>query len=230
MRFVYVRLRAPSGTLDALRDFYGTRLGLEITGDAGSQVRVGETVLELFPAEGRPFYHLALLAPGDRFDAALDWADERVELLPDPETGEVVFESEAWHSQACYFHDAAGNIVELIAHSGIGDRGGEGGFAATELLGLSELGVVGERRAAAAELASVGIDVWDGTVDEHNQLAFAGEPGRTLILAPQSRPWVPTGRPAEPHPVDAVVAGTQSGVVTLPDSGSTIRSEQEGVA
>ena len=222
MTFLHVRLQAPAASVDELHDFYGTTLGLEIGEDG---VRVGETVLELAPADGRPFYHFAFLVPGDRFDAALDWADERVELLPDPGTGDVVFESEAWRSRACYFHDPAGNIVELIAHPEVGERGDDGAYAGSELIGLSELGIVGDRRAAAAVLAELGIDVWDGTLDDHDGLAFAGERARTLILAPEGRPWVPTARPAEPHRVEAVLAGTRPGVARLAGSGSTIRSE-----
>jgi len=223
MRFLHVRLHVPRDSVAALRDFYETSLGLEV--DADLRVRVGETVLELRRAGGRPFYHFALLVPGDRFDAALQWANARVELLPDPESGDVVFESETWRSRACYFHDPAENIVELIAHAGIGEHGAEGDFAAAELLGLSELGIVGDRRAAAGTLAELGIEIWDGTLDGENGLAFAGEPARTLILAPAARPWVPTGRPAEPHPVDAVVAGARLGTATVPDSGSIVHTE-----
>ena len=84
-------------------------------------VAVGETMLELRAAAGSPFYHFALLVPGDRFDAALEWAREHVELLPDTETGEAVFDFTHWDANAVYFHDPAGSIVELIAHRGIGE-------------------------------------------------------------------------------------------------------------
>ena len=55
-----------------------------------------------------PYYHFALLVPGDRFDAALAWARDRVELLPDRETGEVVFDFANWDAMAIYFHDPGG--------------------------------------------------------------------------------------------------------------------------
>lgn len=51
----------------------------------------------------RRFYHSAVLVPGDRFDAALTWLRERVDLG-------------FWDARACYCHDPAGNIVEPIAH------------------------------------------------------------------------------------------------------------------
>jgi hypothetical protein len=191
MRFGDVTLGGTPG----LTEFYED-LGLRLDGDA---IRIGETRLR-FRADDGAFYHFALLVPGDRFDPAHDWAGERVELL-----GEV-FESEAWDSRAVYFHDPAGNIVELIAHHGLGENGRGGAFAAEELVGFSELGIVGDRRHLLARLDSAGLELWDGELDEPDRLAFVGEKGRTLILAPPGRGWVPTNRPAEPHPVELVLA------------------------
>jgi len=125
------------------------------------------------------------------------------EPLPDRETGEVVFELDSWDAKAFYFHDPAGNIVELVTHEGIDERG------------LSELGLVGDKPELAAALAGLGIELWAGTLDKPGRLAFVGERGHTLILAPEGRGWVPTGRPAEPHPVEAVLSGPPSGRVEL---------------
>jgi len=117
-----------------------------------------------------------------------------------------VFDFHAWDARAFYFHDPAGNIVELIAHQGL-----EGP------LGLSELGLVGNTRAMAEELREVGLGLWDGTVDDEGSLAFVGERGRTLILAPPGRGWMPTGRPSERHPVEAELSGARAGEVELED-------------
>jgi catechol 2,3-dioxygenase-like lactoylglutathione lyase family enzyme len=193
MRFAAVTLSTP---LD-LRDFYGGELGLPI--DAGTIV-VGETRLRFEVEEGGAFYHFALLVPGDRFDAALAWAEQRVELLGD------VFEFENWDAKAVYFHDPAGNIVELIAHHGLEQNGRSGRFAADELIGFSELGMVGDTPTLLRQLETEGLALWSGTVDEPDRLAFVGEKARTLILAPPGRGWLPTDRPAEPHPVEYVLA------------------------
>jgi catechol 2,3-dioxygenase-like lactoylglutathione lyase family enzyme len=193
MRFVEVTLAAPDG----LADFYRETLGLPV---ANGAVRIGETTLRFEPAEGEPFYHYALLVPGDRFDASLAWARERVELLGD------VFDFDNWDALAVYFHDPAGNIVELIAHHGLEENGRAGAFAAEELVGLSELGLVGDRRAKLADLEERGLELWSGTIENPDTLGFVGEKGRTLILAPPGRGWLPTGRPAEPHPVEFVLA------------------------
>jgi hypothetical protein len=193
MHFAEVTLSAP---LD-LRDFYGGELELPLDGDA---VAIGETRLRFEVAEGDAFYHFALLVPGDRFGAAFEWAQQRVELLGD------VFEFENWDAEAVYFHDPAGSIVELIAHHGLEEHGRSGDFAADELIGFSELGIVGDPKSLLRELETEGLELWSGTVDEPDRLAFVGEKGRTLILAPPGRGWLPTDRPAEPHPVEYVLA------------------------
>jgi catechol 2,3-dioxygenase-like lactoylglutathione lyase family enzyme len=193
MRFAEVTLAAP---LD-LRGFYGGDLGLPVEGE---EIVVGETRLRFALEAGGAFYHFALLVPGDRFDAALDWAQERVELLGD------VFEFENWDAKAVYFHDPAGNIVELIAHRGLEENGRSGPFVAEELVGFSELGIVGDPPSLLSQLEAQGLELWSGTVDEPDRLAFVGEKGRTLILAPPGRGWLPTDRPAEPHPVEYVLA------------------------
>jgi hypothetical protein len=195
MRFVDVTLSAPPG----LADFYGETLGLPI--DRGA-IRIGETTLRFEPAEGEPFYHFALLVPGDRFDAAYGWAYDRVELAGD------IFDFDNWDARALYFLDPAGNIVELIAHRGLEETGRFAGvFDAEELVGFSELGIVGDRRFLLGRLAPMGLDLWSGNVTEPDRLAFVGEKGRTLILADPGRGWLPTGRPAEWHPVEVAIAG-----------------------
>jgi len=177
MRFLSVTLHAPAGRLLELAGFYG-RLGLEVQSDRERAIsfRAGETELELVSSDGEPFYHFALLVPGNRFEAAYAAAGSVAELLPERETGDTVFDSDNWSSLACYFHDPAGNIVELIAHRGLLETAVDGEFGAAELIGLSELGLVGDRPVMAAGLAGVlGLELWDGTLAEPTRLAFVGE-------------------------------------------------------
>jgi len=185
MRFVEVTLAAPAGLVSDLERFYD---GL-----------TGETTLLFVAGEGEPFYHFALLVPGDRFDAANTWADKQFALVGG------VFDFENWDARAVYFLDPAGNIVELIAHRGLEENGRDGPFAADELVGFSELGIVGNTPSLLRRLETEGLELWSGTIDEVDRLAFVGEKGRTLILAPPGRGWLPTDRPAEPHRVDYVL-------------------------
>lgn len=226
LELLHVGLLAPAALLPELAAFYGQRLGLPVLRHdvASVAVEVGETTVELRAASGTPFYHVALLVPGDRFEAALAWARERVELLPERETGDVVFDFTNWDAKAVYFHDPAGSIVELIAHRGVGETGAARAFAGEELLGVSEVGLVCDPPALAEALRrELGLELWDGTVDGEARLAFVGEKARTLILCRAGRPWLPTGRPAEAHPVDVLLAGRPEGDVRLETGGRVSR-------
>ncbi len=217
-RFLRVRLEAAASRTPDLADFYSDRLGLRPTkpNGGGLAIDVGGSVLEFRAAPGSPFYHVALLGPGNRFEAMLEWAREGTDLLPDGKTGDVVFDFPHWDAQACYFHDPAGNIVELIAHRAFGATGATGTFTAGELLGISEIGLVGDPPAVAGALErELGLEVWSGSVTGERSLAFVGEQARTLILCRPGRPWLPTGRPAEAHPVEVVLAGEAAGEVSL---------------
>jgi catechol 2,3-dioxygenase-like lactoylglutathione lyase family enzyme len=205
MRFDRVLLQAPAAALPELDDFYAGSLGFEHE----SGLKIGETQLVFGAGSGEPFYHFALLVPGNRFEAALDWIGDRAELLSDRETGEVVFDFDNWGALACYFHDPVGNIVELIAHRGTEESAADGPFTAQELVGLSELGLVGDKAALAGILQrELGLEQWDGDLAGEATLAFVGEKTRTFILSPEGRGWLPAGRPAEAHACEVELYGS----------------------
>jgi catechol-2,3-dioxygenase len=213
-----VRLEASARSMAALSRLYAETLGLPAeTAAERLTLTVGHTTVELAAArdDRRPFYHFALLVPGDRFAAAIDWLTGcGVTLLPGPATAETVFDFAAWDAQACYFEDPAGNVVELIAHRGVEEQGATGRFSPSELVGVSEIGLVVEDLPGAAEtLASgLGLRVWDRTGD----LAFVGRQAHTLILTAGGRWWMPTRRPGEVHPLEVAVDGVGTGEITLP--------------
>jgi len=193
--------------LDAVAAFYEQTLGFAVEQRDGRVViPVGADVLELVAVGDAtdPFHHFALLVPGDRFDAARAWLGERAETLA-RDGGETVFPFDFWDAQAVYFHDPAGNIVELIA---------TGDFSAAELAGLSEVGIVVDDTAAAVAALEreLGLELWSGSAE---QLAFVGAKAHTLILAPPGRGWLPTGRPAEAHAATVTLTGGTKGAVVL---------------
>jgi hypothetical protein len=231
MEFLDVRFQAPKRVASDLRSFYLDGLELDPIDNVESDliaVRVGSSVVRF--SEDRslvdPFYHFALLVPGDRFASAHAWLKARVDLLPDPETGDTVFDFTFWRALACYFLDPAGNIVELIAHSGISHVSIEGPFRAHELVGISEVGlVVPDMAQSVATLErELGLPLWQGEVGDPARLGFVGEQGRTLILCRPGRGWLPTGRPAEVYPVHITIKGGRRSTVTLPGTPHRIRS------
>jgi catechol 2,3-dioxygenase-like lactoylglutathione lyase family enzyme len=220
LRIARVELGAPRAGLDALAGFYGGALGLPCDRDGESlTVTAGGAQLAFTARDGAPFHHFALLVPGDRFDAAVAWLGNQAPLLARPDGG-TEFDFSFWEARAVYVHDPAGNILELIAQRGEAETGARGPFAGAELAGISEIGIVGPGLASAvAALArELGLALWSGGVaDDVTGLGFVGRKAHTLILAAPGRGWLPTGRPAEVHPVAVTLAGgTQSGELSLP--------------
>ena len=217
LRIARAELAVAAARLEAVAGFYEQALGFAVERRDGRVViPVGGDVLELVATgDGTdPFHHFALLVPGDRFDAARAWLGERTETLA-RDDGETVFAFDFWDARAVYFHDPAGNIVELIAHAGTAEGSGAAGdFSAAELAGLSEVGIVVDDTAAAVAALEreVGLELWSGSAA---QLAFVGAKAHTLILAPPARGWLPTGRPAEAHAATVTVSGGSAGAVVL---------------
>lgn len=221
MAILEVTLSAGTAVMSAMGHFYADRLGCAagVPESERLALRLGETTLTFEASSGDPFYHVALLVPGDRFVPAYEWARERAVLLPGDD-GSAVFPFAFWNAQACYFLDPSGNIVELVAHRGCAETGRSGSFAADEIVGVSEIGIVGEPEDVSERLAGeLGLELWDGVVGVPERLAFVGEKARTLILASEGRPWLPTGRPAEQHPVDVTFSGQPWGDVKLASGG-----------
>ncbi len=220
MRILQLRLAAAKATEARLQRFYGGQLGFPVLADEGRfGLGVGGTGLEFSStSEREPFYHFALRIPRNRFVAACEWLARHAELLPQAGSDETTFPFPNWNAEACYAHDPAGNIVELIAYHGLADETPDSGpFTATEVLGICEIGLVGHDIGAMADaLEALGIELWDGTLGVPGQLAFMGAPDGTLILSAPGRGWMPTGREAELWEVEVAVAGARNAEVTLP--------------
>jgi catechol 2,3-dioxygenase-like lactoylglutathione lyase family enzyme len=219
MRILDVRLRVGEGVEEATRRFYLEKLGLPADGVG---IRIGHTRLEFEGVRGEePFYHFALRVPRNRYASARAWIAAHAKVLD-----EARFEN--WEADACYFEDPAGNIVELITHGSLPEEGPDGLFTAGELLGVCELGVVGpDTRPMAEVLDPIGIHLSDGSL-EPGRLAFMGSREGVLILSPEGRGWMPTGRPAEPHAVEATVTAARAGEVALPGTRHRIRTVPSG--
>jgi hypothetical protein len=166
-----------------------------------------------------------LLVPGNRFSAAYEWLSERVPVLPRPDGTGTVFDFDFWSAEACYFLDPASNIVELIAHRGVGESPVASAFSAAEMAGISEIGIVTvDPPGVARQLKASGLDLWFGELGgPDGGLGFVGRRAHTLILCRPGRPWLPIGRPAETHPLEAVIgAGDGSKIIVRLDADSAL--------
>jgi hypothetical protein len=227
LRIAEAVLAAPADRIGDLERFYGGALGLPCgrEGD-GLSVALGADRLRLVPGPGAPFYHVAFLVARRRFDAAHAWLGERAALLPRAGTGDTVFDFGFWNALACYFHDPAGSILELIGHEEADAGAADGPFTAGELQGISEVGLVTPDSFGAAERLEreLGLAVWSGEVTRDGpSFGFIGRKAHTLIVTPPDRGWLPTGRPSEVHPVEVTISGARPGEARLPGTPHVVR-------
>jgi catechol-2,3-dioxygenase len=151
--------------------------------------------------------HFAVNVPPQRFEEAVDWARERVELVE----ADVPFP--AWRARSAYFFDPGGNIVELIARE---RAPGEELF-----LEISEVGLpVADVGSAVAWLESeLGLPHFSG--DRRNFSAVGDDRG-LFIVVPVGRPWLFTDEPAPDVPLRVTIESDRGGELVVPGTGHVL--------
>lgn len=190
--------------------FYSERLGLPVD---GVEVRFRRTTVAFVPGEGDPRYHFALNVPGGRTADALGWLEERVDVLPF-ESGERVVHFDWIGADSLYFHDAAGNVVELMVREDIEDDR-PGAFSPEHLLEVTEIGIASQDVPAtvASLCEALGAGIYWGNGES---LTAVGDARGAVLVSPAGRGWIPTGLPAVPHPTTIVADGERSGRTEVP--------------
>lgn len=179
-------------------------------------VVAGHTRLVFNPAprDLHPRYHFAFDVPPSRLEAAVRWLRERRGLLASL-TGETRFHSDTWNADMVYFNDPQGNILELIARhdAGPGPNGDPHGarpFSASEIVGITEIGLATDSVAnTAGALAErlPGLSPYpDADILPGGDFAPLGDENGLLILVRRGRIWFPeTGVPADFVPLELLV-------------------------
>jgi catechol-2,3-dioxygenase len=152
--------------------------------------------------------HWALNVPPDRFDEAVAFAAQRVELLHD----DVPFE--AWRARSAYFHDPGGNIVELIAR--------ERAPGSDLFLEVSEVGLPVADVAVAVEFleSELGLPHFSG---DRREFSAVGDDRGLFIVVPVGRAWLFTDQPAPDQPITVTVVADRHAELAVPGSRHTLR-------
>jgi catechol-2,3-dioxygenase len=151
--------------------------------------------------------HFAVNVPPHRFEEAVDWARERVELVDD----DVPFP--AWRARSAYFFDPGGNIVELIARE---RAPGEDLF-----LEISEVGLpVADVGSAVQWLEGEhGLPHFSGN---RRDFSAVGDDRGLFIVVPVGRPWLFTEEPAPDAPLRVTIESDRSVELVVPGSGHVV--------
>jgi catechol-2,3-dioxygenase len=201
----------------AQRDFYASVLGLAVDAPTPEQCRIvlpdGELIFKRDPQRRRCRYHVAFNIPHNQFEVAARWLEQRVALIADA-AGATRFCSDDWNADMVYFHDAAGNISELIARHTLPASARSQPFDASGVLSISELGVaVTDVERGVAELAAeTGAQPYHWSPPPTDFAPIGDEQG-LFIVVKRGRIWFPeTGIAAEPLPFEARVRREDGGV------------------
>ena len=153
--------------------------------------------------------HFAVNVPPQRFEEAVEWARERVELVD----ADVPFP--AWRARSAYFFDPGGNIVELIARE---RAPGDDLF-----LEISEVGLpVADVGAAVEWLESeLGLPHFSGN---RRDFSAVGDDRGLFIVVPVGRPWLFTDEPAPDVPLRLTIEPGRGAELVVPGSGHVVRS------
>ncbi len=110
----------------ALFTFYRNILKLPVKNidDKKISIKVGASELIFQETSGclHPFYHFAFNIPSNKLDEAIQWLQNKVELLWLDDYNGYVADFFNWQATAVYFLDPGGNILELIARFDLKDE------------------------------------------------------------------------------------------------------------
>lgn len=197
------RLELPARDLQAQKDYYSDVLELPVNlADSKLEVKAGGTDL-VFTQADPDFdgaYHFAFNIPENQIRSAKEWLMPRTVLLKD-EQGNDYFQHSGWNSEAVYFKDPAGNILEFIARHDLSNAV-NGDFDSSRILNVSEIGLPSEDVLGwADELCTrLGLSVYRQEPNE--SFTPVGDNDGLFILPAKDRIWYPnTGVPARLLPV-----------------------------
>jgi catechol 2,3-dioxygenase-like lactoylglutathione lyase family enzyme len=218
----YLAVELQTHVVDALRDFYGSVLGLRLeTLAQGFLARTGESLLRFRPtSDAEPVYHIAFNIPENQIESARDWLNQRAELIPHFQTGNTIVDWPAWNAHSVYFFDPAGNLLEVIArHSLANARPGD--FDATSFLTISELGLVVPDPHATIDRLSQTFDLPKKSV--LHDFGAVGDDHGLFIVSAEHRAWMPTKDIlAERYPARAFLRHRKNIELTLPGTDYSI--------
>lgn len=199
-------LRLLTARLAEQKEFYTRTLGLPLVDEQNDlmALQAGETKLIFVQTQegSEPYYHFAFNITENKLLQAKAWIAERhVNLSKDDADN---WYSKSWNSNALYFYDPAGNIVEFIAWHTLANTQ-EGPFTERDILCVSEIGLVQDNVAAAVTTLreKVRVEIYKGSISE--EFAALGDEHGLFILSKRGRTWLASDKSSQVYPVDASI-------------------------
>lgn len=181
--------------------FYVETLGFELLEQTENSfsVKAGNSTLVFKKSATKCYYHFAFNIPAFQILDALDWMQQRVDILK--YQGDLIVDFPNWNAKAFYFFDADNNIVEFIDRRNLDAATGKA-FSIENLLEISEVGLPVNNilqtfqslnKQTAIEKYSGDLTTFCSAGDEH---------GLFIIVDQNNKNWLPTDLPARAYPFE----------------------------
>ncbi|SHL79892.1 VOC family protein [Flavobacterium saccharophilum] len=187
--------------------FYSDILGLKILEKKSDSltIKAGNSVLKFIEnPEFDSTYHFAFNIPENKLEEAIKWCENKVNLITIQDK-RIIANFETWNSNAVYFHDNNGNLLEFIARHDL-DNFQIKEFSSKSILSISEIGIVDEN---PMELGEQLIESYDLKFFEKNfnseTFAAIGDDEGLLIIVKPNRNWYPTQMPSKSNKTEIII-------------------------
>jgi catechol-2,3-dioxygenase len=219
-----LELELLTDNLETQHRFYANVLGLTVLEftEALLMVQVGSSRLKFTQQTGfSGRYHFAFDVPENQLEQAKIWLESRATLIADID-GARVFGGGDWNSDAVYFRDPHGNILELIARHDLSNAS-QTEFSSASLLNISEIGLSCDNVSDVVKwlAQNLNLEIYKSPSDT---FAPVGDAHGLLILVQNAREWFPsTGVFATPQLVSVTIEGSQNQTLEIPNLGYIIQ-------
>lgn len=191
-----------SNNISATKTFYQQVLGLRIIKTDHSSVSffAGNSTLTFLHISGiKPVYHFAFNIPYNQLNAALEYLQYNLEIMPVTDKGDLIADFKNWNAKSIYFNDNNGNILECISRFDL-DNEKPDFDVHSFILNISEIGFVVKNVPEARNiLHQMGIPLY---INGPQQAEFSvlGDDNGLIILKDINGGWMPNN--LAPHPYD----------------------------
>ena len=190
--------------IERQKQFYSDILDFELVFSSKDRIdfNVGQSILSFqYKAQFKPS-HVAFNIPSNAIEEALQWLQNRVEILTYDDNKIADFES--WNAKAIYFYDADKNIMEFIARNDLNVESDEI-FSSKSVLSISEMAIATNNieRVYNAITKINEIPIYSG--DMSRFCALGNEEGLFILIDKTVKKWFPTQEDA--YTSDFIITG-----------------------
>jgi catechol-2,3-dioxygenase len=196
--------------IDELYDFYKNKLQLRAIKSNAKAISIGAgkttLIFEQTNNAEKPFYHVAFNIASNKIEEAMQWLNNKAELLWIEEYKSYIAEFTDWNARSVYFIDPAGNIIEFIARFDLHDEVEEP-FSSVYIRNVSETGIVFDAQDFGARVNKLmqqyQLEYFSRQQPLKHFRAIGDDEG-LFIVVPERRNWYPTNIAAGIFPLSVV--------------------------